>query len=93
MFMAAQQATFAETWRWEARHLGLTFKVPVFIFQGEHDINTPTATAREYFDEIKAPHKAFAIVPGASHSTIPFHDELLRLLRLHVLPLVAQGPA
>jgi pimeloyl-ACP methyl ester carboxylesterase len=90
-FMATQRAVFAETWRWEARHLGLTFKVPVFIFQGENDINTPTATAREYFDEIQAPKKAFAIVPGSSHSTIVFHDELLRLLRLHVLPVVRGG--
>ncbi len=90
-FMATQRAVFAETWRWEARHLGLSFEVPVFIFQGENDINTPTATAREYFDEIKAPKKAFAVIPGASHSTIVFHDELLRLLRLHVLPLVGNG--
>lgn len=87
-FMATQRAVFAETWRWEARHLGLTFKVPVFIFQGENDFNTPTATAREYFDEIKAPTKVFAIIPASSHFTIPFHDELLRLLRLHVRPLV-----
>jgi pimeloyl-ACP methyl ester carboxylesterase len=89
-FMATQRAVFAETWRWEARHLGLTFKVPVFIFQGEHDFNTPTATARAYFDEIKAPTKAFAVIPGSSHFTIPFHDELLRLLRLHVRPLVVK---
>ena len=90
-FMATQRAVFAETWSWEARHLGLTFKVPVFIFQGEYDFNTPVATAREYFDEIKAPEKAFAIIPGSSHFTIPFHDELLRLLRLHVRPLVVKG--
>lgn len=88
VFMATQQAIFAETWRWEARHLGLKFKVPVFMFQGENDINTPTATAREYFDEIQAPTKAFAVVAGSSHSTLAFHDELLRLLKLHVLPVV-----
>ena len=43
-----------------------------------------------YFDEIKAPRKAFAIIPGSSHFTIPFHDELLRLLKLHVRPLVVE---
>ena len=90
-FMATQRAVFAETWSWDARHLGLTFKVPVFIFQGENDLNTPAATAREYFDEIQAPKKAFAMIPGASHFTIPFHDELLRLLRLHVRPLLVKG--
>ena len=54
-------------------------KIPVFIFQGEYDFNTLAATARKYFDDITAPKKAFAIIPGASHNTLPFHDELLRL--------------
>jgi pimeloyl-ACP methyl ester carboxylesterase len=89
-FMATQRAVFAETWSWEARHLSLTFKIPVFLFQGEYDFNTPAATAREYFDDITAPKKAFAIIPGASHYTLPFHDELLRLLKLHVRPLVVK---
>ena len=34
-FMAAQNATWKETWAWEARPLGLTFKVPVLIVMGE----------------------------------------------------------
>lgn len=89
-FLDTQRAMFGESWRWEARDLGLTFKVPVFIFQGENDLNTPTPLAREYFDEIRAPKKAFALIPGASHNTVPFHAELLKLLQVHVLPAVGR---
>lgn len=85
--MSALQATWEEAWAWEARSLGTRFKVPVFIFQGEADLNTPTSVAREYFEEISAPAKAFEVVPGAGHGVILFHGELLELLKKHVLPL------
>lgn len=86
-FMAALRSTWVETWAWEARRLGTRFKVPVFIFQGELDYNTPTSVARTYFDEIEAPKKAFAVVPNAGHDIILFHAELLKLLQEHVLPV------
>ena len=57
----------------------------------EDDLNTPTQTAREYFDDIKAPKKAFEVIPGASHNTIIFHNELLALLKKDVLPAIAAG--
>ena len=90
-FFDTQRALFKETWAWEARSLGLDFKVPVFIFQGEHDFNTPTQTAREYFDEIKAPAKAFEIIPGAGHKPEIFHAQLLALLKKDVLPVLPGG--
>jgi pimeloyl-ACP methyl ester carboxylesterase len=86
-FMAAQQATWKETWAWEAERLGTKFDVPMFIFQGEVDLNTPAATAREWFATVEAPRKAFEVVPGAGHSVILFHRELLQLLEKHVLPV------
>ncbi|MEO8113953.1 MAG: alpha/beta hydrolase, partial [Phenylobacterium sp.] len=88
VFFATQRALFQETWAWDAHHLGVTFKVPVFIFQGENDFNTPMRTAREYFDEIKAPAKAFEVIPGAGHNTPIFHAELLALLKKDVLPVI-----
>lgn len=84
-FMAAQKATWREAWRWEARDAGLTFKVPVYLLQGEADMNTPTAAARSYFDAIQAPRKAFEVVPGAGHTIILFHRELLPLLEKHAI--------
>ena len=88
VFVGTQMKIFQETWRWEARHLGMRFRMPVMIIQGDHDLNTPVLAAREYYDEIRAPHKAFATIPDAGHNVIAFHNELLALVRQHVLPVV-----
>ncbi|MEP7006527.1 MAG: alpha/beta hydrolase [Sphingomonas bacterium] len=87
-FIATQTKVFDETWHWEARHLGVRFAMPVFMFQGENDLNTPVLAAREYFDEIKAPTKIFEIIPGAGHNTVMFPAEVLALLRKDVLPVL-----
>jgi pimeloyl-ACP methyl ester carboxylesterase len=90
-FLDTQRLTFQETWNWDAKKLGSEFKVPVFVFQGSDDINTPLAATREWFDGIKAPRKGFAVVEGAGHNTIAFQAELLKLLDSQVLPVVAPG--
>ena len=87
-FISTQTKVFDETWHWEARHLGVRFAMPVFMFQGENDLNTPVLAAREYFDEIKAPTKTFEIIPGAGHNTVMFPAEVLALLRKDVLPVL-----
>lgn len=88
-FMAAQQATWRETWSWEIDRLGHKFDVPLFIFQGEVDLNTPVAPARDWLAGVEAPKKAFEIVPGAGHGVILFHREVFKLLEKHVLPAIA----
>lgn len=85
-FMAVQGVTFRESMTWEADSLGRRFQVPVFVFHGTDDLNTPFALAKEWVAGIDAPHKVFAPIEGAGHNTIPFHGELLALLRAHVLP-------
>lgn len=72
----------------EIRDYGRDYAMPVFVFQGEVDINTPAELAREWIAEINAPAKAFELIPGASHNAMPFHDHILTLLRRHVLPVV-----
>ena len=93
VFMATQQATFAETWKWEARDYGHDFKVPVFVFQGENDLNAPVSVARAWFDEVRAPRKAFEIIAGAGHNTFAFSGQLLALLDKDVRPLVVRSAA
>ena len=83
--LEAQQATWHETWSWEASTLGTRFDVPMVIVQGEVDINTPTSVTREWFDTSDAPGKVFEVVPGAGHNVILFHAQLLDLLERHVL--------
>jgi pimeloyl-ACP methyl ester carboxylesterase len=87
LFMETLQTTFPER-DWELRDLGLSWPIPVFVFQGETDLNAPAAMAHAWVDEIEAPVKAYEMIPGAGHNTVLFRDELLTLLRKHVLPHV-----
>jgi pimeloyl-ACP methyl ester carboxylesterase len=93
VLLETQQATFTETWAWEARDYGLSFKVPVFVFQGENDMNAPVVLARAYFDEIEAPTKAFEVIAGSGHNTLLFADKVLALLDRDVRPLVVRSAA
>lgn len=43
------------------------FQVPVALIMGRHDMVTPTALAREYFDRIEAPDKAWFVFEQTSH--------------------------
>jgi pimeloyl-ACP methyl ester carboxylesterase len=90
-FLAVLAATLDETGRWEARRLGLQFDLPVFVFHGENDINTPMSLAMEYCREIKAPTKACETIPDAGHNTLAFSGDLLRLLNEHVRPVMLAG--
>jgi pimeloyl-ACP methyl ester carboxylesterase len=87
VFMQTQRATFAETWAWEAADYGLTFKVPVFVIQGEDDLNAPVALARAWTRQIHAPRKDFRVIPGAGHNTLAFSDQVLALLDREVRPV------
>lgn len=91
-FVTTQHAIYPELVSFEARDLGMTYSIPIFVFQGEDDINTPTVLAREFVQQIEAPAKAFVTIPGAGHVTTAFPAELLELLRAYVLP-TARGSA
>jgi pimeloyl-ACP methyl ester carboxylesterase len=43
------------------------FNIPVALIMGRHDMVTPTALAREYFDRIEAPLKAWYSFDEAAH--------------------------
>ena len=50
-------------------------KVPVIVTQGEHDFNTPTAIAREWFDKLSAPYKRWYSFAESAHSPIAEEPE------------------
>ncbi len=50
--------------------LGTDYKVPIFIFQGEHDWQTPTTLVRPWFDDITAPHKEYVAFEDSAHFVI-----------------------
>jgi len=43
------------------------YKLPIYIIQGKHDLTTPEHSAKEYFDKITAPAKAYFLIPDAAH--------------------------
>jgi len=36
-----------------------SIQVPVYIFQGKYDYQTPYSVAKDFFDQLKAPQKEF----------------------------------
>ncbi len=74
--------------RYDAYARGTTFQVPVFVFQGADDIQTPAALAVEYFGKLQAPHKELVLLPGGGHfAIISLRDRFLAELRTRVRPL------
>jgi len=45
----------------------LIFKVPVYLIQGNEDLLTPKESTKAYFDQIKAPHKEYLLLPETAH--------------------------
>ena len=65
-----------------------------FLFQGEADAYTMTSLAEEYFAEVEAPHKAFALIRNAGHfAAFTRPDQFLTELLTHVRPLVTAAAA
>jgi pimeloyl-ACP methyl ester carboxylesterase len=63
---------------------------PVFIVQGQEDLNTPADLAKAYFDDLKAPRKAFFLVPGAGHEpTTTILERMHKVLVEQMRPLAA----
>ena len=61
----------------DARTLGPRFPIPLFIFQGADDLNTPTPLVQRWFADLEAPAKAIVIVEHASHGAFYTHSQQL----------------
>ena len=46
------------------------YDVPVFIFQGEHDWQTPTTLVKPWFKKLEAPHKEYVAFEDSAHILI-----------------------
>ena len=55
------------TTNFDARRFASRLEVPVYLFQGENDLNAATGLAVAWFDAVQAPRKSLRIVPGGSH--------------------------
>ena len=71
----------------DLRSLGMEFKLPVYLVQGEQDLLTSAAVTRRYFDQIKAPRKELVLVPRAGHDpNQPLMDAQFKVLEERVRP-------
>lgn len=55
-----------------SQHLGgiEELDMPVIITQGDHDFNTPTVLAKEWFEKLNAPYKKWISFAESAHSPI-----------------------
>jgi esterase/lipase len=47
-----------------------SMKIPVYIFQGIYDNQTPYPLAKEFYNQLKAPKKEFYTFENSAHSPI-----------------------
>ncbi|MGE0089335.1 MAG: alpha/beta fold hydrolase [Bacteroidales bacterium] len=47
-----------------------SMQIPVYIFQGKFDYQTPYSVAKEFFDQLKAPEKEFFTFENSAHSPL-----------------------
>ena len=66
----AQGLAYGEVARFNARSLGSSYAVPMFVFEGDQDILTPVASTRRWFDQLKAPQKALVLFEGGGHDAV-----------------------
>jgi pimeloyl-ACP methyl ester carboxylesterase len=88
----AEDATFKDTADYDARALGPTFQIPIFVFSGADDNVTPAALAQSYVERLKAPHAEFVSLPGAGHNAVLTEPEVfLRELDARVRPIAVRS--
>ncbi len=52
------------------KEFGTTYQVPMFIFQGDHDWQTPTSLVGPWFETLEAPHKEYVAFEHSAHIII-----------------------
>jgi pimeloyl-ACP methyl ester carboxylesterase len=68
--------------------VGFEIPLPFIVIQGSEDHITPTDVARDYFEKVHAPFKAFVKIDGHGHFAFYTNPESsLAALKQHVLPL------
>ena len=73
------------------RDVGLRFGLPIVFVLGEHDFNTPTPLAIEYFHAISAPLKRLVVMREVAH--MPMLEDpasFAAVLKAQLAPLIPQ---
>lgn len=68
--------------------LGTDFTMPVLLVQGAEDLTTTPAVAKRYFDAIKAPRKAYFLLPATGHDpNPPMIEAQYKILQTLIAPM------
>lgn len=87
-FDFSSSEVYQEMMAYDARRFGTKFKVPVFMIQGDADLQAPASLAQEYFNSIEAPKKEFVLLKGEGHTAVLIlPDVFLKELIARVRPL------
>jgi pimeloyl-ACP methyl ester carboxylesterase len=90
-FGFSSESLFGELTGYDLRRLGAKFQVPVFIIQGDSDLQSPAALAAEYFSSVEAPQKELVVLRGEGHTAVlTLPDVFLAELLARVRPLAAE---
>ena len=76
----------------DLRTLGREFEVPLFLFTGHHDYQTPFEISQEWFEGLEAPHKEWVFFEDAAHMVpLEMPEEFARQLVSRVRPVAVAG--
>jgi pimeloyl-ACP methyl ester carboxylesterase len=81
-FSKTVQKLYEEMLHRDARLDANTFDVPVFVFQGDEDMQAPLPSVKGYFEGLSAPEKELVVLEGEGHLTLLSNpDRVLELIR------------
>jgi len=93
-FMSSPVKLFQQVMSYDARQCGTTFEAPIFLFQGDADLQTPARAVEEYFATIQAPKKELLLLNNEGHIAVLISpDVFLHELLARVRPLVLEAEA
>jgi proline iminopeptidase len=89
VFLDTNEAVFEQVQHWDPFEFHLSFKMPVMVLNGDHDLNTPAPAAMALCHAISAPRKHCEVIPGYGHGTIPIDIVLARMAK-YIRPFLAK---
>jgi pimeloyl-ACP methyl ester carboxylesterase len=86
--LATMNTLWPQLWDVDLRQDAQTLEVPVYFFEGRHDINAPPYLVEDYMQRLEAPHKELIWFEHSGHS--PWVDESEKVVDLLVNKILAQ---
>ena len=86
--LATMNALWPQLWEVDLREEAPVLDVPVYFFEGRHDINAPPYLVEDYIQKLEAPHKELIWFEHSGHS--PWVDESRKVIDLLVNKILDQ---